>query len=65
MDQLTPVRVLTHSKAQSDILKTYALGANCDITKPATLQGFRHVVWQLDGFWFTLVRLPMRSRPAL
>jgi chemotaxis family two-component system response regulator Rcp1 len=57
----TPVVILTHSDAQSDILKTYALGANCYITKPCTLQGFRHVVRQLEDFWFCLVKLPTLS----
>ena len=57
----TPVVILTHSDAQSDILKTYALGANCYITKPSTLEGFRHVVRQLEDFWFCLVKLPMLS----
>lgn len=60
----TPVVILTHSDAQSDILKTYALGANCYITKPSTLQGFRHVVRQLEDFWFCLVKLPMLSASA-
>ena len=57
----TPVLILTHSEAQSDIYKTYVLGANCYITKPATLQGFRHVVRQIDRFWFSLVKLPPAS----
>jgi CheY-like chemotaxis protein len=56
-----PVVILTHSDAQSDILKTYALGANCYITKPSTLEGFRRVVRQLEDFWFCLVKLPALS----
>jgi CheY-like chemotaxis protein len=56
-----PVVILTHSDAQSDILKTYALGANCYITKPSTLEGFRRVVRQLEDFWFCLVKLPVLS----
>jgi len=57
----TPVVILTHSDAQSDILKTYALGANCYLTKPSTLQGFRQVVRQIEDFWFCLVKLPVLS----
>ena len=55
----TPVVVLTHSDAPRDVARTYELGANCYITKPASLQGFRHVVKQLEDFWFGLVRLPL------
>jgi chemotaxis family two-component system response regulator Rcp1 len=58
-----PVVVLTHSDAQIDVLRTYDLGANCYITKPGNLQGFRRVVKQLEEFWFELVRLPQSSRP--
>jgi two-component system, chemotaxis family, response regulator Rcp1 len=55
----TPVVILTHSEAPRDVMRTYELGANCYITKPGSLQGFRHVVKQLEEFWFGLVRLPL------
>lgn len=39
-----PVAVLTVSKAEEDILKTYNLHANCYITKPVNLEQFTNVV---------------------
>jgi chemotaxis family two-component system response regulator Rcp1 len=59
----TPVVILTHSDSQTDVMKTYELGANCYITKPGTLQGFKDAVRQLEQFWFGLVRLPLAKVP--
>jgi two-component system, chemotaxis family, response regulator Rcp1 len=58
-----PVVVLTHSDAQDDVLRTHELGANCYITKPGTLQGFREAIKKLEQFWFELVRLPIAKLP--
>lgn len=53
-----PVVILTTSKDEADILKTYALHANCYITKPVDLDQFIHVVRSIEDFWLTLVKLP-------
>jgi chemotaxis family two-component system response regulator Rcp1 len=53
-----PVVILTISKAEEDILKTYNLHANCYVTKPLDLDRFVEVVQAIEGFWFTIVRLP-------
>ena len=53
-----PVVVLTSSTAERDVVKTYALGANCYITKPVDLQQFSDVVKSIEEFWFVVVRLP-------
>ena len=53
-----PVVVMTISKAEEDILKSYNLHANCYITKPVDLKQFMQVVKQIDDFWFTIVKLP-------
>ena len=53
-----PVVILTTSKAEEDILKTYDLHANCYITKPVDLDQFITVVQSVEDFWFTVVRLP-------
>jgi CheY-like chemotaxis protein len=55
-----PVVVLTTSKAEEDILKTYDLHANCYITKPVDLEQFIEVIKSIDDFWLTVVRLPPR-----
>ena len=53
-----PVVVLTTSRAEEDILKTYQLHANCFITKPVDLDNFIKVVHQVEDFWLLVVRLP-------
>jgi chemotaxis family two-component system response regulator Rcp1 len=53
-----PVVVLTTSKAEEDILRTYDLHANCYITKPVDLDQFMAVVKAIEYFWLTIVKLP-------
>jgi CheY-like chemotaxis protein len=53
-----PVVILTTSKAEEDILKTYNLHANCYVTKPVDLEQFVTVVKSLEDFWLAIVRLP-------
>jgi chemotaxis family two-component system response regulator Rcp1 len=53
-----PVVVLTTSSAEQDILKSYALHANCYITKPVDLEQFSKVVSSIEEFWFSIVKLP-------
>ena len=57
-----PVVVLTTSKAEEDILRTYDLGANSYITKPVTLDGLAETLRVLGQYWFEIVALP--DRPA-
>jgi chemotaxis family two-component system response regulator Rcp1 len=53
-----PVVVLTTSKAEEDVLKSYDLHANCYVTKPVDLDKFITVVQSIDRFWLTIVTLP-------
>ncbi|WP_423600634.1 response regulator [Roseateles sp. MS654] len=53
-----PVVVLTSSDAEHDIVKSYQLGANCYVTKPVGLVAFQSIVQAIEGFWFTVVKLP-------
>jgi CheY-like chemotaxis protein len=53
-----PVVILTTSKAEEDVLKTYNLHANCYVTKPVDLEKFIVVVKSIDRFWLTVVTLP-------
>ena len=55
-----PVVVLTSSKAEEDIAKTYDLHANCYISKPVDLEQFAAVVKAIDDFWLAIVKLPNR-----
>lgn len=53
-----PVVVLTSSDAERDIVESYRMGANCYVTKPVDLQAFQAIVRSVEGFWFTVVKLP-------
>ena len=53
-----PVVVLTTSKAEEDIVKSYKLHANCYITKPVDLEQFMNVVAYIEDFWLAIVKLP-------
>jgi DNA-binding response OmpR family regulator len=53
-----PVVILTSSKSEEDIVRSYRLQANCYITKPVDIQQFVSVVRAIDDLWLTVVRLP-------
>ena len=53
-----PVVVLTISKDEEDILKSYNLHANCFVTKPLDLNQFLKVIRSIEEFWLTIVKLP-------
>jgi two-component system response regulator len=53
-----PVVVLTISRAEEDVLKSYNLHANCYISKPFDMEQFVRVVKSIEEFWFSIVKLP-------
>lgn len=53
-----PVVVMTSSRAEEDVWRSYDLHANCYITKPIDLPQFIKVVQSIEDFWLTVVRLP-------
>lgn len=53
-----PIIVLTTSRAEEDIVKSYDLGVNCFITKPVTFRDFIEVTQSLGRYWFEIVQLP-------
>jgi CheY-like chemotaxis protein len=53
-----PVIVLTTSKAEEDILRTYDLGVSSFITKPVSFEGLVDVVRTLNHYWIEIVELP-------
>jgi chemotaxis family two-component system response regulator Rcp1 len=57
-----PVVELTTSEAESDILRSYQLHANCYITKPVDLGKFTTIIRSIEDFWLTVVKLPRRGR---
>jgi chemotaxis family two-component system response regulator Rcp1 len=56
-----PVIILTTSKAEEDILRSYQHHANCYITKPIDIDEFLRVVRLTEDFWLTIVQLPTRT----
>jgi CheY-like chemotaxis protein len=60
-----PVVVLTSSDAETDVLTSYQLGANCFITKPGDFRAYQDVVQALEGFWFAIATLPNVTRTAM
>jgi CheY-like chemotaxis protein len=55
-----PIVVLTTSKAEEDILRTYDLGVSSFITKPVTFAGLVELVQALTRYWFEIVTLPSK-----
>ncbi len=53
-----PVVVLSTSSDEADIIDSYALHANCYITKPVGFEQFVDVVKAIEAFWLTIVKLP-------
>ena len=53
-----PVIILTISKQEQDIIRSYNLHANCFLIKPIDLNQFFEVIKSIEDFWLTLVKLP-------
>jgi CheY-like chemotaxis protein len=57
-----PVVIFTTSQADSDISRSYKLGANCYLKKPGNLPEFVAVVQSMADFWLGFASLPQRER---
>jgi CheY-like chemotaxis protein len=53
-----PIIILTTSKAEEDILRSYDLGVNSFIRKPVQFEDFVEMVKILGRYWFEIVELP-------
>jgi DNA-binding response OmpR family regulator len=60
--RIIPVVVLTTSKSEEDIVKSYDLHANCYIVKPVDFDKFTAVIQSIREFWFSVVTLPRTLR---
>jgi len=56
-----PVVVLTTSKSEEDVLRSYQLNANCYVAKPVDFHQFEKIVRAIREFWFSIVILPPRD----
>jgi chemotaxis family two-component system response regulator Rcp1 len=57
-----PVVIFTTSQANSDISRSYELGANCYLRKPGNLPEFVAVVQSMAQFWLGFARLPQKEK---
>ena len=55
------VVVLTTSRQEEDILRSYELGCNSFITKPGDMNQFMQIIQALEGYWFQIVVLPPKT----
>jgi CheY-like chemotaxis protein len=56
-----PVVVLTTSKAEEDIIRTYDLGVNSFVVKPVTFEALVDVLKTIGKYWFEIVELPAKD----
>lgn len=56
-----PVVVLTTSKAEEDIIRSYDLGVNSFVVKPVTFESLVELVKTLGNYWFQIVELPVKE----
>lgn len=57
-----PVVVLTTSRAEEDVVRSYNLHANAYVTKPVELKQFLEVIRTIEEFWLDVVRLPPNDK---
>jgi chemotaxis family two-component system response regulator Rcp1 len=55
-----PTVILTTSDAESDVIKSYQLQANCYLSKPVELDEFENLVRSINDFWLTKATLPQQ-----
>ena len=60
-----PVVILTTSKAEEDIIKSYNLHANSYITKPVDFDQFIKVIKSIENFWLDIVKLPSKDNGSV
>jgi chemotaxis family two-component system response regulator Rcp1 len=60
--KMIPTVILTTSEAESDIVMSYQLQANCYLNKPVQLDAFENLVKSINDFWLTKVKLPQQAQ---
>jgi CheY-like chemotaxis protein len=60
----TPIVVMTTSKAEEDIYRTYDLGVSSYVTKPVSFDGLVEVMKAIGRYWIDIVELPNNARSS-
>ena len=63
--QRIPIVILTTSKAEEDIVRTYNLGVNSFICKPVTFDSLVEIVKTVGRYWIEIVALPPECHRAV
>jgi CheY-like chemotaxis protein len=64
--KMIPVVIMTSSREEQDLIKSYALGVNAYVVKPLDFHEFIEAIRLLGSFWAVLNELPpMDSRPPV
>lgn len=56
-----PIIILTTTKSEEEVVKTYVAGANCFITKPANFEELIGVIGSLGKFWLDTASIPVKA----
>lgn len=59
--KIIPTIILSSSEAAEDVQATYAMHANCFISKPVTMEAFMNVITMIEKFWIDIVKLPRNA----
>ncbi len=62
--KMIPIVILTTSEAETDIVRSYQLQANCYLSKPVQFDDFASLVNVINDFWLTKVKLPQQKEAA-
>jgi CheY-like chemotaxis protein len=60
-----PVVMLTSSREESDLVRSYQLGVNAYVVKPVAFVDFLNAVKEIGAFWAILNELPPNSHASL
>jgi CheY-like chemotaxis protein len=60
--KMIPVVMMTSSRQEQDLVRSYELGVNAYVVKPLKFQDFVDAVKQVSGFWAVLNEVPERLR---
>lgn len=63
--KVIPVVMMTSSRQEQDVVRSYELGVNAYVVKPLKFQDFVDAVKQVSGFWAVLNEVPERLRRSV